>query len=527
ILFHAYMNESQSRIADNCAFVFEDSFNAEHHLEDLGYIGILAINIGGIEVKNSEFKNEQNSELFGIESDRGIGVLSWHAPMRIGTGDESEQNHFVKLYKGIDAYSTSTVLGFMLIEGNRFEEVTKGIHLQHNHFSSVVGNRFEKMSGENGYGLYAQKAEGLTIANNVFEAGSVATEAAPMWGAIVENSGYYGCTVYNNEFVKLGEEDKFFAAIQFEGDNNPNTLIDCNRFEPVSRYDLLLLEDKNRHFSEEGGCDEFDPLISPLKNEWHTLCDNVETYHLYHDNAEAAINWTFVPGFAPNCYSNNFQPIVCDDDDNDCSLGGFGKLGGKDEDDILNNLETAITTQEHSLVISQLVRYHLKTNELTTAIRTLQQDKQKIPTNSTTQVLNTQIGEAYQLPAFNAALVKKQIAPKKLQSEGEMSNDFLPKQTIVYTNSNNSHSIRTSNTDVILENRHLKVKFNRIVNHFEGMNVAVIISDINGRVVHHEQIEGGHDEYLIDRELIVNEKYVCSLWVNGTLVKSRKIVVLN
>ncbi len=527
VLFHAYLNESQSRIEDNCAFVFAESFKGTHHLGDLGYVGILAINIGGIEVKNSLFENKQIGELLDKESNRGVGIVSWHAPMRIGTGDESEQNHFVKLYKGIDSYSTSTVLGYMMIEGNRFEEVKKAIHLQYNHFSSIVGNRFEKISGENSYGLYTQKAEGLTIANNVFEAADVATEDAPIWGVIAENSGYYGCTVYNNEFTKVGIEDKFFAAVQFEGDENPNTLIDCNRFEPISYYDLLLLDDSNRYFGEEGGCDEFDPLISPLKNEWHTFCDNVESNHLYYDNSEASINWTFMPGFAPNCYSNNFQPIVCEDDHNDCSLGGFGQLGGKDENDILSNLETAITPRKHSLIISQLVRYHLKTKELPTAIRTLQQDKLRFSNQVNTTVLKQTEREEKSLRVFNLSYLQKETLPKKLETAHEILRDVLPKQPHVYTNSAQNHQIRTVNTDLTLDNSHIKVKFKRVLNLIEGIDVAVIIADMNGRVLHHEQIKGKNSEYIIDKELIVNEKYVCSLWVNGNLVKSRKFLVVN
>ncbi|MGB1241267.1 MAG: M4 family metallopeptidase [Chitinophagales bacterium] len=526
VLFHAYLNKSHSKIAENCAFVFNDTFKGIHHIADLGYIGVLAINIGGIEVKNTTFKNEQNNEAFTVENG-GVGIVSWHAPMHIGTGNVDEENSFVNLYKGIDAYSTSTILGYMMIEGNRFEGVAKGIHLRNNHFSSVVGNHFEKIQAKNGYGLYVQEAEGATVANNTFEAAKAATEDSPFWGMIVENSGYYGCTVYNNEFTKKGNEDKFFAAVQFEGDDNPNTLIDCNRFEAISNYDLLLLGDSKRHFSEEGGCDEFDPLISPLKNQWHTLCDNVDTYHLYHNDSEASINWTFAPGFAPNCYSNNIQPIICEDDDNDCSLGGFGQMSGKDESDILSNLETAITPQEHNLAISQLVRYHLKTNELSTAIRTLKQDKQGVSQENTTKVLSIKKGLKNELPIFNRALLKKEILPRKPQKD---DNDFYfirQRQAPIFTNSTHTKQIRLADTDVELVNRHVKVKFNRSVNHFEGMDVVAIIADMNGRVLHHEQIIGENSEYTLDRELIAGEKYIYSLWINGDMVKSRKLSYFN
>ncbi len=526
VLFHAYLNKSHSSIAENCAFVFNEEFKGVHHIADLGYIGVLAINIGGIEVKNTSFKNEQNNEASAIESG-GVGIVSWHAPMYIGTGDEEERNNFVNLYKGIDAYSTSTILGYMMIEGNRFEGVAKGIHLRNNHFSSVVGNHFESIQAKNGYGLYVQKGEGATVANNTFEAAKVATEEAPFWGMIVENSGYYGCTVYNNEFTKKGSEDKFFAAVQFEGDDNPNTLIDCNRFEAISNYDLLLLGDSKRHFSEEGGCDEFDPLISPLKNQWHTLCDNVDTYQLYHDDSEASINWTFAPGFAPNCYSNNIQPIVCEDDDNDCSLGGFGQMSGKDESDILSSLETAITPQEHNLAISQLVRYHLKTNEISTAIRTLQQDKQGTAQENTSKVLNVKKGLKNELPVFNRALVKSEVSPRKPQKGDDDFYFIRQRQAPIFTNSTQAKQIRSTDTDVMLENSHVKVKFNRSVNHFEGMDVVAIIADMNGRVLHHEQIVGENSEYVIDRELIAGEKYIYSLWVNGSLVKSRKLSYFN
>lgn len=527
VLFHAYLNESESQISNDCSFVFSNVFKSVHHLGEVGYVGILAINIGGIEVQNSYFKNEQNSEWLEKETDRGTAIVSWHAPMQIGTGDESGQNHFVNLYKGINAYSTSSILGYMMIEGNRFEGVAKGIHLQNNHFSSIVGNRFEKMSDKNGYGLYAQKTEGITIANNVFEAANSASQSEPMWGMIVENAGYYGCTVYKNEFKKAGIDDRFFAAMQFEGENNLNTLIDCNRFEAVSNYDVLLLNDSNRHFAEEGGCDEFDPLISPLKNEWHTLCDNVETYHLYHDNADAPLHWTFMPGFEPNCYSNNLQPIVCEDDDNDCSLGGFGQLNGKDESDILESIETAITPKEHSLAISQLVRYHLKTNELSTAIRTLQQDKQNLPNRVLTRVFEGKENEDNSLKVFNRTLLKEEALPQKFDSEQKVRNDELPKPSKIYTHSSLNRQIRTANTDMIVENSHIKVKFKHSVNPFLGMDVAVILVDMNGRVLHHQQIEGGDIEYLIDRKLIMHEKYICSLWVNGNLVKSRKFLVSN
>ncbi|MFK7907380.1 MAG: M4 family metallopeptidase, partial [Chitinophagales bacterium] len=135
VLFHAYLNESNSKVAENCTFVFNDTFKGVHHIGDLGYIGILAINIGGIEVKKTTFKNEQNSEVLTSANSGGVGIVSWHAPMHIGTGDDEERNDFVHLYKGIDAYSTSTILGHMMIEGNRFEGVAKGIHLRNNHFS--------------------------------------------------------------------------------------------------------------------------------------------------------------------------------------------------------------------------------------------------------------------------------------------------------------------------------------------------------------------------------------------------------
>ena len=527
ILFHAYLNESQSRISSNCSFVFNESFKGAHHLGDFGYIGILAINIGGVEVKNSSFKNEQNSDLLNGQSERGVGIVSWHAPMRIGTGDVLEQNHFSRLYKGIEAYSTSTILGYMLIEGNLFEEVNKGIHLQNNHFSSIVGNRFEGIAGENAYGVYVQKGEGATIANNVFEAGSIGSEQASTWGMIVGNSGHYGCTVYNNEFTKRGSKDKFFAAVQFEGENNPNVLVDCNRFEAISNYDLLLLDDSKRYFSEEGGCDEFDPLISPLKNQWHTLCDNVDTYHLYHDNEEVEINWTFVPGFEPNCYSNNIQPIVCEDDVNDCSLGGFGQLSDKDESDILDNVETAITPNEHSLAISQLVRYHLKTKDLPTAIRTLQQDKQMLSLNTKTKVLSTPKTQKNELTAFNRSLVKTEKMPQKPKT-GENNFTFIrQRRATIYTNSSAAKQIRTTSAHLELENSHVKVKFDRSLNHFEGIDVVAIISDMNGRVLHHQQIGGNDGEYVLDRELLSGEKYICSLWVNGGLLKSRKFAVVN
>ncbi len=472
-------------------------------------------------MKSSQFKNEQNIGGEAI-TQGGVGIVSWHAPMRIGTGNLEEANEFTNLYRGIEAYSTSAILGYLLIEGNRFDGVAKGVHLQNNPFSSVVGNRFENMQAKNGYGVYVQETQGLTVANNLFEVAGEATQEAPIWGMIVDDSGDYGCTVYNNEFVKKGVEDKFFAAIQFEGNENPNVLIDCNRFEPISYYDLLLLDDGKKHFAEEGGCDEFDPLINPLKNQWHGACENVESYNMYHENEELDMNWTFVPGFAPNCYSNNVQPIVCEDDDNDCSLGGFGQLSGKDEADLLDKLETAITSQERALATSQLVRYHLKTKEVSTAIRTLQQDRQTTATN----ILPKQTANNKAIPTFSRTILTKEAQPKIPQRDAENFSFVRQRRSPIFTNSSNQKLIRSASVQFQMENRQVTIKFDRSLNHFENIDVIAIVADMNGRVVHHEQIVSQDSEYRLDRELLVGEQYVCSVWANGQLIQSQKFSLM-
>jgi len=348
-----------------CTFSFSANFPSMHRFPDIGYAGIYTIR--PYLVQGCTFQNTNPS----LITERGTGIISnryggWVIPSFSGT-----PCRFTGLYKGIDAYATGSLQSGLFVTQNLFEEVNKGITLNGNAVSRISYNHFLRLD-KNSYAVYALQTRGIAIHHNYISV-SVPPSAyyEKPYGIALYNSGIGGALVVNNTFVADDPTQtnfqRFRAATQVEGNNNPNVLIDCNNFVALSDYDIRIFNSPD--FEDQGGCDEFNSDLNPTANNWHNpALAPAGTQHIYYDNAIETINVTCLPGYEPTLVSANVNLLSCANDENDCE--SFIFAGGALAEQIAylqNRMNQSVTDKEYEQFYAELIRTYLQNHLLTEA----------------------------------------------------------------------------------------------------------------------------------------------------------------
>ncbi|OWY19305.1 hypothetical protein C7N43_29360, partial [Sphingobacteriales bacterium UPWRP_1] len=353
-----------TRLSD-CTVTFSAAFGSTHMFENIGYTGIYAIR--PYVVQGCTFQNAAAS--FAV-NERGTGIISniyggWVIPSLNGT-----PCYFSNLYKGIDAYSLGSLQSGLFVAQNVFDEVSKSITLNGNTASLISQNQFLRLN-KNSYAIYALGTRGLSIYNNTITVSVLPDDYNEKpFGIALQNSGIGGALVLKNTFqphnAAQAAVQRFRAAVQVEGNNNPNVQIDCNTFSAFSDFDLRIFDSPD--FQDQGGCIAADDNINPTANNWHNPATIAGTYHIYYANATESFNVTYQPGYEPTLVSGNVETFDCNDDYNDCN--SFIFEGGEIAVRIAylqNRMYQSATQQEYERFYAELMRTYLQNSMLTQA----------------------------------------------------------------------------------------------------------------------------------------------------------------
>ncbi|GEM_PF-1062633 len=336
-------------------------FKAEHRFPDLGYTGILLINRSMV-MYNCHFSNTNYTI---PREERGTGIITYRSEIAVGGTSPCTFNN---LYKGIDAYAAGSLYSGHYIYNNTFTSVAKGITLNGNAMSEIRGNTFEYLLSDD-YAVFAMHTPGVDIGHNTLLVSSMPNPGSNKpYGITLRNSGKVGSIIHNNTFKAIVNDAcltppsclyRFRTAIQTEGGNNPNVLIDCNQFQAISDYDIRVFDSYD--FKDQGGCNDVDPIINPTANNWHNPAIISGTYHIYYHNNTETFNVTYEPGYQPSLVSYNITTDECTDESTDCTAYRFeGSEIGERIAYLQNGMSQSATWQEYERFYAELMRTYLQ-----------------------------------------------------------------------------------------------------------------------------------------------------------------------
>jgi len=186
------------------------------HLSDIYSVGLQA--------------NNFSSDLSFSPNKRGTAIKAEGSGIKLqdlgGTGNGD--NIFSNLAHGVNA-GFYDVARSIIVEGNSFENVQKGIYIQGGTSDEIKNNSFTDIPSANAigthtYGIFMVSSGGFKIEGNSFTgAASSSPQTAGSHGIAFENTGSQGGVCFNNTFSSTD----FGIHTQ---DDNPALKIRCNKF---------------------------------------------------------------------------------------------------------------------------------------------------------------------------------------------------------------------------------------------------------------------------------------------------------
>ncbi len=285
-------------------------------------------------------------------------------------------NYFEGLSKGIDIYTIGGINNSVVIEGNEFVDVTRGITINGNVYCEVINNSFVISDvtvdgnsiaasllalANNPYGVYMYDAPGFLISENAFKAKGKGL----VIGAISRNAFGIDSRIYKNTFTGIP-----WVGTQAE-ENNDQLQIGCNFYEN-NTIDWLV---PSGTLEEQGNCTTVGQE-NPAGNDFHSGCKaNNQILSSVAFNYHHHSNDIYYPTVKPTCVTANVLLTDCGifKKDSDCksllSLAkGKKKIGYLQA--LLDKIKDPVGKRR---LLNSLVQAHIENRDIKAAINILQQ----------------------------------------------------------------------------------------------------------------------------------------------------------
>ncbi|MCC7225016.1 MAG: right-handed parallel beta-helix repeat-containing protein [Chitinophagales bacterium] len=342
-------------VIDNCTFAQSGFPEMGTYLNSSSHIVLAGVYKANI--KNSRFYDNVNKGR--------TGITCIYAGAIIKNNDFGEPSKI--LYRGIDVLgSPAAQAAYMLIEDNRFVKTRKGINMLGSGFGRIRNNEFKifhtAASAINGYGIFLENCMGVEVSGNILTA-TTQSLASPStvvgtWGIVAKNIGCAGANISNNGFNAEGANSRFYAALQFEG-NNENLELTCNIYGAPHMNDWMIAP--SAVLGPQGECYPLEPSLSaPLREQWHV--GGTGTYHIYN----ASSNMLEITPYndaanIPTLISGN---VEIDDPCNSTGTVNCAPLEMEPPSLVRDRLLAAQTEREYMAALRQLIQSRMANDEI-------------------------------------------------------------------------------------------------------------------------------------------------------------------
>ncbi len=190
---------------------------------------------GGLHIYGNSFSTDDNSDLNGVA--RGIGIVAIQTNITIGSEENNsfEPNEFTNLDKGIDIYSTASLMNVTNVINNQFYNNHHAITLNTTPTAIVSANYIElpteATANYPAHGIFIKQSYALTMEGNRLVSKDNMVSSNPSINQ-VKGIVFQDCFV-EGQLISEIKENRFEGAIgagtQFEG-NSQRIQLFCNKY---------------------------------------------------------------------------------------------------------------------------------------------------------------------------------------------------------------------------------------------------------------------------------------------------------
>ncbi|MEZ4885498.1 MAG: T9SS type A sorting domain-containing protein [Chitinophagales bacterium] len=255
---------------------------------------------GGLHIYGNDFSTDDDSDLNGVA--RGIGIVAIQTNITIGSEENNsfEPNEFTNLDKGIDIYSTASLMNVTNVINNQFYNNHHAITLNTTPTAIVSANYIElpTVATENypAHGIFIKQSFALKMEGNRLVSKDDMLSSNPSINQ-VKGIVFQDC-FKDGELDSHIEENRFEGAIgagtQFEG-NSQGIQLFCNKYledgdtGEVPLNDWYLPKESesgtamgaNTIINAQGDCNGLNGVFDMFWQDWHTTNNFQNRRHIY------------------------------------------------------------------------------------------------------------------------------------------------------------------------------------------------------------------------------------------------------